>query len=246
MPSQFGPGLPPALDAWWTKAAARNPDQRFQSASELVEALGDALGLANAPRVSTPSLDLAFAATSSPMSAPTTTPQGPLAAPSTSQGAIARTPYPAPGPTITDPRFATNPTQVTPPPPPHVTMSTASRTFHGGEPKRRGSAAPFVALAFVALGAMGAGAYLFLRHTPSDATADTAAPTSIPLPSSTTVAAAPTLAPDPTDKPVVAPAATTLASSSPHAPPIHTVVHPSPNPPPTPRPARTGKVHIGG
>ncbi len=38
------PALPPALDAWWEKAAARDREHRFQSAKELADALGHALG----------------------------------------------------------------------------------------------------------------------------------------------------------------------------------------------------------
>lgn len=38
MPSQFGP-VPPGFDAWWTKAASRDPALRFQSAKEFAESL---------------------------------------------------------------------------------------------------------------------------------------------------------------------------------------------------------------
>ena len=37
--SQLGPNLPPALQAWWERALARTPAQRFQSATELVQGL---------------------------------------------------------------------------------------------------------------------------------------------------------------------------------------------------------------
>jgi serine/threonine-protein kinase len=39
------PELPPAVDAWWEKAAARDREQRFQSAKELSDALAHALGI---------------------------------------------------------------------------------------------------------------------------------------------------------------------------------------------------------
>jgi eukaryotic-like serine/threonine-protein kinase len=45
VPSQIAPGLPPAFDAWWFKAANRDPAQRFADAREMVEALGLALGV---------------------------------------------------------------------------------------------------------------------------------------------------------------------------------------------------------
>jgi eukaryotic-like serine/threonine-protein kinase len=45
-PTVRQPSLPPAVDEWWAKAAARDRDQRFSSAKELADALGVALGLA--------------------------------------------------------------------------------------------------------------------------------------------------------------------------------------------------------
>jgi serine/threonine-protein kinase len=45
MPSHVASGLPEGFDAWWTRAAEREPERRFQSARELVEGLGVALGV---------------------------------------------------------------------------------------------------------------------------------------------------------------------------------------------------------
>lgn len=45
LPSQAAPGLPASLDAWWKKASARAPEDRFSSARELADALGAALEL---------------------------------------------------------------------------------------------------------------------------------------------------------------------------------------------------------
>jgi serine/threonine-protein kinase len=39
------PDLPEALEAWWQRAAERDPERRFQSAGELSDALGDAMGI---------------------------------------------------------------------------------------------------------------------------------------------------------------------------------------------------------
>jgi serine/threonine protein kinase len=39
------PDLPKALEAWWQRAAERDPERRFQSAGELSDALGVALGI---------------------------------------------------------------------------------------------------------------------------------------------------------------------------------------------------------
>jgi serine/threonine-protein kinase len=44
VPSRIAP-LPASFDAWWARAAARYPDQRFQSAKELVDGLNQAFGL---------------------------------------------------------------------------------------------------------------------------------------------------------------------------------------------------------
>jgi serine/threonine-protein kinase len=47
VPSQRNPELPPEIDDWWQRAAARDREQRFDSAKDLADALGLALG---APR----------------------------------------------------------------------------------------------------------------------------------------------------------------------------------------------------
>jgi serine/threonine-protein kinase len=46
VPSQVAPDLPPAFDAWWARAARRDPAERFQTARELVDALALAFGFA--------------------------------------------------------------------------------------------------------------------------------------------------------------------------------------------------------
>jgi serine/threonine-protein kinase len=43
VPSQVAPDLPSAFDTWWLRAAARNPEERFQSAAEATDALALAL-----------------------------------------------------------------------------------------------------------------------------------------------------------------------------------------------------------
>jgi hypothetical protein len=45
VPSDLDPELPGAFDDWWARAAARDPDQRFQNANELADALAAALGI---------------------------------------------------------------------------------------------------------------------------------------------------------------------------------------------------------
>jgi serine/threonine-protein kinase len=44
VPSAVAP-VPPGFDLWWSRAAGRDPDQRYQGAREMVEALGLALGV---------------------------------------------------------------------------------------------------------------------------------------------------------------------------------------------------------
>jgi serine/threonine-protein kinase len=48
MPSQRNPELPPEIDAWWKRAAARDREQRFESAKDLADALGAAIGVSRA------------------------------------------------------------------------------------------------------------------------------------------------------------------------------------------------------
>jgi serine/threonine protein kinase len=45
IPSQITVDVPPGFDAWWARAASRDPSGRFQSARELAQALVDALGV---------------------------------------------------------------------------------------------------------------------------------------------------------------------------------------------------------
>ena len=55
VPSQSAPWLGQGFDLWWAKAAARSPDERFQSVREMVDALADSLGRSAVPdRMSRP------------------------------------------------------------------------------------------------------------------------------------------------------------------------------------------------
>jgi hypothetical protein len=55
-PSERGSTLGPAFDAWFSRACNRDPAQRFSTADQQVEALAEALGLPEQPRMSEPSL----------------------------------------------------------------------------------------------------------------------------------------------------------------------------------------------
>ncbi|HEX6766007.1 MAG TPA: protein kinase [Polyangiaceae bacterium] len=48
MPSQRNPELSPEIDAWWKRAAARDREERFDSAKELADALATAIGASRA------------------------------------------------------------------------------------------------------------------------------------------------------------------------------------------------------
>ena len=47
VPSQYNPQVPPGFDAWFARACARDPKQRFQSARELSDALDKVSGVAS-------------------------------------------------------------------------------------------------------------------------------------------------------------------------------------------------------
>ena len=51
VPSQTAPGVPPAFDAWWAKAAARDPNLRFQSPKEFSDSLSLAFGVSQSTDV---------------------------------------------------------------------------------------------------------------------------------------------------------------------------------------------------
>jgi len=48
VPTQFEPSLPPAVDAWFFKACARNRDERYATGRDLAEGLAMALGVRDA------------------------------------------------------------------------------------------------------------------------------------------------------------------------------------------------------
>jgi serine/threonine-protein kinase len=106
VPSQKAPDLPPTFDAWWARASAREPDDRFQSAKELAEALAVALRLSDpveitaiAPRVQAMSSpDLAGSSPRIRVPGSAANPAGPtLALSATTDKPVVRTYEPEPG-----------------------------------------------------------------------------------------------------------------------------------------------------
>jgi len=84
VPSDIAP-VPLGFDAWFAKACARDPEQRFQSAREMTDALREALGLdAREVGTNTPDIVVASAQPSSgppPSEVPTIAQEGPLSVP---------------------------------------------------------------------------------------------------------------------------------------------------------------------
>lgn len=93
VPSQVG-DVPPGFDAWWMRAAARDPAERYQTSRELTQALGLALGLTLPDSVD-------GMATSPGTAAQPRADRGP--APSTDQGGTVALPTPAPVPVEIEP-----------------------------------------------------------------------------------------------------------------------------------------------
>ncbi|MEO7330651.1 MAG: protein kinase [Minicystis sp.] len=104
IPSQIA-ALPPSFDAWWSRAAARYPDQRFQSAKELVDALHQAFGLTG-DRGSISRVGPISAQGFSPPSAQGFAPPSAQAAWSNPQAATALSPYGAARPLTAGPVVA--------------------------------------------------------------------------------------------------------------------------------------------
>ncbi|WP_438015801.1 serine/threonine-protein kinase [Sorangium sp. So ce315] len=152
--------LPPAFDAWFFKATALRPEDRFERASVAVSALADALGVP-LPRVSRVVLlpDPPPPGPLSPSPTDPTQPSRPGVSPgfadiptvtvpelAAATSDAAKTP---PGPTRTPPELGRTPPSQRPPDPPPPTskspetrsrpssLETSGRTSSAGEPSRR-------------------------------------------------------------------------------------------------------------
>jgi len=103
VPSQARPGLPQAFDAWFAKACARDPKDRFQTAKELAEALASAVGQAAVTEVMSSAEKRAVMAGTLPLHTP-----NPYGANTPNPYAGAQTPNPS-GPTMPAPPMASTP-----------------------------------------------------------------------------------------------------------------------------------------
>ncbi len=230
VPSMVAP-VPPGFDAWWTRAMAREPEQRFQSMKELVEALRLALDTTLLPAPETPLPSASISPVFKPVNRTVS-----LAEPLSEPGAALVAPGFAGA--MNTPSFASASAQLPlaplssmPPRPGDLSAVTYPTAWTGnaaaisslpplpGSPARAASGpiGPVVTLALVVglLGLGGAGAFFALRdRSEQKATEPGRSQIAQPAPSSAaSVAAAPSVVPDPTVDAVV-----TVESALPAAP----------------------------
>ena len=244
MPSSFAPDLPPAFDRWWDRASQRDPAARFQSARELGDSLGLALGLSQG------------VSADGGMRAPALSDPGTGNYPAVGTGTLGITPQPTFGNTP-QPMYpgANIPHAMGP-----TTGATMSRTFDGpvGPPVSRKGL--FVALGggaavLLALGVVGvtfamkgsskdtSGAADHAPAVPPPPTA--AAPVAPAPPPQAVVSAAPVEVVLPHPAPAMDP---TPTPSAPNTRPAHAQVAAPPRPAPPPAvsaPPKKAKVDLG-
>jgi serine/threonine-protein kinase len=230
VPSQVGE-VPPGFDAWWARAAARDPAERYQTPKELTHALGLALGVTVSDSVDGMSTSPgAVVAPAIDLGAPSLADQGgtvalPTPAPALNEIDAATIALPGPGSTTQSVKASITAA----PTPMHqsISVNLAPR------PARLGLTAAILVGA-VALGSLGT--FLALRsspppQTPAAALAASAAP---PAPVTTTapvVTAIVNSAPAPSSAPL-APVATASAAPAKSA---SAATRPAGNPGPRPK-----------
>ncbi|MDC0743742.1 serine/threonine-protein kinase [Polyangium mundeleinium] len=235
-PSQRRPGLMPTLDAWFLRALARDPAQRYQSAKELADAFLSALA---AGGYAPPASPFRMETTAAPRSAPTAQPPGsmtPLPGSGASSSAAAWVSGATP-----PPMMGTGPSAATPPPgqlaepalptgsgrypssiePPWAASGAAAappplQTFHGSSVTHAEwkSSSRRRALVTVVSGALGVVVLILIVIvvlTKGDGTEGENTAAVLPA-EGTTKAAAQAAPPTPTPEPVATPAATPAAT----------------------------------
>ncbi|HEY1697396.1 MAG TPA: serine/threonine-protein kinase [Polyangiaceae bacterium] len=263
------PGLPPAMEAWFERACAREPGGRHASAQEFVDSLRAAAGAPHQVLASSASMFGDTAGVASTLAAPAARlPSYPSAGPALAPSLAAASPL-APAPA-----FVPTPALAQPPmtavsgagPLPvselHAPSAAAVSLTTGGIPRNRGGAVALAVVGGAVLVAVGAVLALSLRGSSSPATAlpmptPSAAARSITppevvslVPPAEAVPAPPALADaSRPGTPTTAGTATAAGASPPNPPhaPVEpgraAALHPLPSgvpaPPPAPRPAHT-------
>jgi serine/threonine-protein kinase len=231
--------LPPAMEAWFQKACAREPDQRFPTAQAFIESMRIAGGLSAGLEHSGSYVPMV---PSAPGSAPGMTPVG-------------RPPGPMdlrPPPTMSD-ATVPNRAQIVPATTPSTNSALAFDGTITATPPGRGRTVAFVAAGAVALVLVGVGvAFVTHRHDTASQAAASPVTTSPVVP--TVSAPVATLAPT---APAVAPS-DSASAAVPSSPPSSTVTvaptrlpsgptppRPGPTAAPKPTPAKPGNVDLG-
>ena len=253
-PSHYNPSVPVGFDAWWGKAADRNPDNRFPTAKAFAESLTLALGQSSVTEITRVhrASDKPAAQTAMMVNAPATpqpgahtaamqTPQGMQPFPGMGsspgqhgvpQGAPAG--YPGYGPT-----------------PQGTTGNPVAQTFSGidagGLPKKGVPVAVYVGIGLLAVVGLGLGGFAFVRGRPTagsgggvgsatgssavaSAEASAVKPVETPPDPTATVVAAKDPAPPPSASASAAPVATVAQRPS-HVGTSHVVAPPTTKPP---------------
>jgi serine/threonine protein kinase len=215
VPSQTA-SVPPGFDAWWARAAERDPGQRFQTARELTDNLSLALGL-TAPDGGELGSLMGSASTRAPQQSAPILPSvgGTIAIPP-----LTPTIPVADGPLTPFASAFTHPDAANPAAPPNgaplQSVGVASAPRRPGGPR-----GIHLAMAGVAVTAAlaGIGSFFALRSDPGSASAGSVSPSAIPLPLSSQQPPLPAPEPPP---PTPAPNAVASASATVHAsaPPV--------------------------
>jgi serine/threonine-protein kinase len=215
VPSEIA-SVPPGFDAWWARAANRDPTLRFQTAKELTEALALALEMTSPPLSDVGS------------SAAIPVPRGPFPSVAADRAPASEATLDAPAPITLDPQALQTAvaTVMTPSPSSATRASQADPTLPTGEaPSPRRGRAGVVAFGAAALGLLALVAVISLRG-------------GAPAPAETRPSGAPPPSAAPTGAGVASAAPSALPPSAPAAPSAAATLTPTADPSATPpRPA---------
>jgi serine/threonine-protein kinase len=162
VPSDVAP-VPLGFDAWFAKACARDPEQRFQTARELTEALREALGLdaKDAGTFDPPEIMVASNRKPPSVAPPSTEAQTIVREPPVESSRRSRPRAEGDAPTLAAPLVEQTMADTGMPAPTEALFGT---TQHDVLPEPKNGTALVMIVAVVALGAGLAGGLMFLRH----------------------------------------------------------------------------------